>query len=52
MKRMFNQLVFHFDKKTKIIDHVEFIGSGGDVTLIRFEEMKLNGVIDNDIFKE
>lgn len=52
MKRMFSQLVFHFDKKTKIIDHVEFIGSGGDVTLIRFEEMKVNEAISDKVFAE
>lgn len=52
MKRMFSQLVFHFDKKTKIIDHVEFIGSGGDVTLIRFEEIKVNEAIGDEVFAE
>ena len=50
MKRMFSQLVFHFDKKTQVIDHVEFIGSSGDVTLIRFEEMKVNEGIDEQTF--
>ena len=51
MKRMFSQLVFRFDKKTNGIDRVEFVGSNGDVTSIRFEEIKLNGVIGEDKFK-
>lgn len=50
MKRMFSQLVFHFDKKTQVIDHVEFIGSGGDVTLIRFEEVRVNEGIYKQTF--
>ena len=41
MKRMFSQLVFHFDKKTKGINRVEFKESAGDVTVIRFEEMQV-----------
>lgn len=52
MKRMFSQLVFHFDKKTKVIDHVEFIEPKGDKTVIRFEEVRLNKGIDDNIFKE
>ena len=52
MKRMFSRLVFHFDKKTQIIDHVEFIGSDGDVTLIRFEEMKMNERIGENLFND
>ena len=45
MKRMFSQLVFRFDKKTKGISRVEFKDAGGDVTSIRFEDMKLNEAI-------
>ena len=52
MKRMFSQLVFRFDKKTQGISRVEFIGSNGDVTLIRFEEAWLNDKIDNQMFTE
>ena len=52
MKRMFSQLVFHFDKKTKVIDHVEFLEPKGDKTVIRFEEVRLNKGIDDNIFKE
>ena len=51
MKRMFSQLVFRFDKKTNGISRVEFIGSDGDVTLIRFEEIKLNEAIGEDKFQ-
>ena len=51
MKRMFGQLVFRFDKKTKCISRVEFVGSNGDVTLIRFEEMKLNEAIGEELFQ-
>lgn len=50
MKRMFSQLVFHFDKKTQSISRVEFISSGGEVTLIRFEEMRLNEKVDDKVF--
>ena len=52
MKRMFSQLVFRFDKKTNGISRVEFIGSNGDVTSIRFEEVRLNDKIDNQMFTE
>ena len=51
MKRMFSQLVFRFDKKTNGISQVEFKDAGGDVTSIRFEEMKLNGAIDEKVFQ-
>ena len=51
MKRMFSQLVFRFDKKTNGISRVEFIGSAGDVTSIRFEEIKLNEKIGEEKFK-
>jgi len=50
MKRMFSQLVFRFDRKTNVISCVEFVGSAGDVTSIRFEEIKLNGVIGDEVF--
>ncbi len=52
MKRMFSQLVFRFDKKTNGISRVEFIDAGGDVTEIRFEEIKVNEAIDDAFFKE
>jgi outer membrane lipoprotein carrier protein len=52
MKRMFSQLVFRFDKKTNGISRVEFVGSAGDVTSIRFEDIKLNGVIGDEVFAE
>ena len=46
MKRMFSLLVFHFDKETKVISHVEFVETGGDVTSIRFEDIKVNEEVD------
>lgn len=52
MKRMFSQLVFRFDKKTNGISRVEFKDAGGDVTSIRFEDIKLNGAIDKSVFAE
>ena len=52
MKRMFSQLVFRFDKKTKNISRVEFIGSNGDVTSIRFEEVKINEAIEEKMFND
>lgn len=51
MKRMFSQLVFRFDKKTKGISRVEFIGSNGDLTSIRFEEIKVNEAIETEKFQ-
>lgn len=52
MKRMFRQLVFRFDKKTNNISRVEFVGSGGDVTSVRFEEIRLNEAIGEDMFQQ
>ena len=52
MKRMFNQLVFCFDKKAKTISRVEFIGSSGDITSIQFEEISLNKQIEVQKFNE
>ena len=51
MKRMFSRLVFRFDKKTNGISRVELIGSNGDVTSIRFEEMKVNETIPEERFQ-
>ena len=50
MKRMFSQLVFRFDKKTNGISRVEFKDAGGDVTSIRFKDIRLNEVIGEDKF--
>ena len=52
MKRMFSQLVFRFDKKTKGISRVEFKEAGGDVTSICFEDIKLNEAIEENVFAE
>ncbi|MBQ6305161.1 MAG: outer membrane lipoprotein carrier protein LolA [Bacteroidales bacterium] len=52
MKRMFSQLVFRFDKKTKGISCVEFKDAGGDLTSIRFEDIKLNEAIGEKVFAE
>ena len=52
MKRMFSLLVFHFDKKTQAIDHVEFVEPKGDKTTIRFEDIRLNETMDDSIFKQ
>ena len=52
MKRMFSQLVFYFDKKSQGIDHVEFIEPKGDKTMIQFENVRLNEVINDSFFKE
>lgn len=51
MKRMFSLLVFRFDKRTQGISRVEFMGANGDVTSIRFEDIKLNGVIGEERFQ-
>ena len=51
MKRMFSQLVFRFDKKTKGISRVEFKEAGGDITSIRFEDIKQNEAIGEDCFQ-
>lgn len=51
MKRMFSQLVFHFDKKSQVIDHVEFVEPSGDKTIIQFEEIQLNEKIGEERFQ-
>ena len=51
MKRMFSQLVFYFDKKSQVVDHVEFNGVGGDVTEIRFVEVRVNAEIEEEKFQ-
>ena len=51
MKRMFSQLVFHFDKKSQVIDHVEFVEPSGDKTIIQFEEIRLNEKIEEEKFQ-
>ena len=52
MKRMFSQLVFRFDKKTNGISRVEFVSANGDITSIRFEEIKVNEAVDDAFFKQ
>ena len=52
MKRMFSQLVFRFDKKTNGISRVEFVSANGDVTSIRFDEIKVNEAIGEEVFAE
>ena len=52
MKRMFSQLVFRFDKKTNGISCVEFVEAGGGITSIRFEEIKVNEAIGEEVFAE
>ena len=51
MKRMFSQLVFRFDKKTNGISRVEFVSTNGDITSIRFEEIKVNEAIGEEKFR-
>ena len=50
MKRMFSQLVFHFDKNTQVISRVEFLGTNGDITSIQFEEVRLNEAVDEGFY--
>lgn len=52
MKRMFSRMVFHFDKKTNGISHVEFVEAGGDSSSIRFEDIHINETIDPTVFAE
>ena len=51
MKRMFSQLVFHFDKKTQVIDHVEFVEPKGDKTTLQFQDIRLNQEIGEEKFQ-
>ncbi len=51
MKRMFSHLVVHFDKKTQVSDHGEFLDPKGDNTVIRFEEIRLNEKIGEEQFQ-
>ena len=52
MKRMFSQLVFRLDKKTNGSSRVEFVEAGGGITSIRFEEIKVNEAIGEEVFAE
>ena len=51
MKRMFKQLVFRFEKDTSIINNVEFIEAGGDVTSIQFEDRRFNEPVSEELFQ-
>ena len=46
MKRMFSQLVFRFSKETQVISQVDFVDTSGDVTSIRFTDIKLNEAVE------
>ena len=46
MKRMFSMLIFYFGKANNIINKVEMVESGGDVTTIQFYDMKINELCD------
>ena len=46
MKRMFSMLTFYFDKSNNVISKVEMTEAGGDVTLIKFYDMKINELCD------
>lgn len=50
MKRMFSQLVFHFNKKTNIISRVQLMEANGDVTSIHFEDIRINEGMDESVF--
>lgn len=50
IKRMFNQLVFRFNKQTLIIDQVDFVEPNGDKTTIHFDNILLNEAVDNTVF--
>ena len=50
MKRMFNLLVFRFNKQTQIIEQVDFVELNGDLTTIRFESILLNEAEDERVF--
>ena len=46
-----SRLTFCFDKKSEIINRVEFTEASGDVTVIQFKDMVLNRDIDDKLFK-
>lgn len=46
MKRMFSQMIFCFDKDTQCISRVQLVESSGDLTTIRFEDIRLNESIN------
>ena len=50
MKRMINQLVFCFDKTKSIVSQVEYIESNGDTTMIRFEDVQMNEIVETSLF--
>lgn len=50
MKRMISQLVFYFDKTKSIVSQVEYRESNGDTTMIRFEDVQMNEVVEMSLF--
>ena len=46
MKRMFSQMIFCFDKDTQCISRVQLVETSGDLTTIRFEDIRLNESIN------
>ena len=51
MKRMFSKLVFRFDKSSGNIHDVDFMDASGNVTSIRFEDIRINEEIEMDKFQ-
>lgn len=50
MKRMISQLVFYFYKTKSIVSQVEYRESNGDTTMIRFEDVQMNEVVEMSLF--
>lgn len=51
MKRIFSEIVLHFDKKSCYVNAIELNESGGDSTLIEFSEVLTDIDIDDSVFE-
>lgn len=50
MKKMFQNIILHFERKTAVVSKVEIIETNGDKTIIDFKNIKRNEEIPNKIF--
>lgn len=50
MKKLFKQIILHFNKQKMMVSSVELIENNGDTTLIELKNIKTNATIDDKLF--
>lgn len=50
IKRMYSEIIMHFDKKSKMAKEIDLIESNGDKTVIKFHDTKVNEPINSSTF--